>query len=147
MLNVSRSCCKARDPITEGTERMIKLTFCLRRQPHLTRADFQTYWRDIHGPIVERHRDALRFIAYHQIHTIDDPIGTALAEIRKAPPAYDGVAEMIWASRADLDQAMNSAEGRAAGRELLADERRFIDLAQSPIWLGEIPVSLTAALP
>tara|TARA_B110000208_G_C11418930_1_gene302671 strand:+ start:56 stop:184 length:129 start_codon:yes stop_codon:yes gene_type:complete len=39
---------------------------------------------------------------------------------------------------------MTNAEGRAAGRELLADEKRFIDLANSPVWLGKIPFSLTA---
>ncbi|MFY9211005.1 MAG: EthD domain-containing protein [Aestuariivita sp.] len=123
---------------------MIKLTFCLRRKPQLSRAEFQTYWRETHGPIVEKHRAVLGFVAYNQIHTIDDPMGTALADVRGAPPAYDGVAEMIWASREDLDTAMTSAEGRAAGRELLADEKRFIDLANSPVWLGDVPFSLTS---
>ena len=31
---------------------MIKLTFCLRRLPHLTREEFQTYWREQHAPLV-----------------------------------------------------------------------------------------------
>ena len=123
---------------------MIKLTFCLRRQPHLSRAEFQAYWRERHGPLVEKHRNALRFVAYNQIHTINDTMGTALAEIRGAPPAYDGFAEMIWASRTDLDAAMTSPEGRAAGRELLADEKQFIDLENSPISLGDIPFGLTS---
>ena len=123
---------------------MIKLTFCLRRLPHLSRKEFQTYWRDTHGPMVEKHRKALRFSAYNQVHTMEDEVGTALGSIRKAPPAYDGFAEMIWASRADLDASMNSAEGRAAGRELLADEKQFIDLENSPISLGEIAFGLTA---
>ena len=123
---------------------MIKLTFCLRRLPQLSREEFQSYWRETHGPIVQKHRSALRFTIYNQIHTIEDPVGTALAEIRDAPAAFDGVAEMIWASRDDLEAAMTSAEGRAAGRELLADEKRFIDLKSSPVWLGKIPVSLPA---
>jgi len=123
---------------------MIKLIFCLRRQPHMSRAEFQTYWRETHGPLVEKHREALRFAAYNQIHTIEDETSTALGDIRGAPLAYDGFAEMIWASRADLDASMTSAEGRAAGRELLADEKRFIDLVNSPISLGEIPFGLTS---
>ena len=121
---------------------MLKLTFCLRRLPHLSRDEFQTYWRETHGPMVEKHRDALRFATYSQMHTIDDAIGSALGDIRNAPQAFDGFAEMTWASRADLDAAMTSAEGRAAGRELLADEKRFIDLENSPISLGAIPFSL-----
>ena len=51
---------------------------------------------------------------------------------------------MTWADRADLDEAMNSTEGRAAGCELLADEKRFIDLANSPISLGKIAFGLTS---
>ncbi|MFT5776135.1 EthD domain-containing protein, partial [Hyphomonas sp.] len=30
---------------------MIKLSFCLRRLPHLSREDFQTYWREQHAPL------------------------------------------------------------------------------------------------
>ncbi|MFK7836880.1 MAG: EthD domain-containing protein [Sulfitobacter sp.] len=123
---------------------MIKLTFCLRRLEHLSRAEFQTYWRETHGPLVEKHRTSLRFLSYSQIHTMEDPVGTALAEVRSAPPNFDGVAEMVWATRADLDTSISSAEGRAAGRELLADEKQFIDLENSPIWLGNVPFSLHA---
>jgi uncharacterized protein (TIGR02118 family) len=123
---------------------MIKLTFCLRRLPYLTREEFQEYWRGTHGPLVEKHRNALRFAAYHQVHSFDDPTATALGDVRGAPPDFDGFAEMIWASRADLDTAMTSPEARAAGRELLADERRFIDLENSPISLGTIPFKLTS---
>lgn len=53
---------------------MLKLVFCVKRLPHLSRADFQRYWR----------------------------------------PA-----------------------GRAASVALLEDERRFIDLAASPLFVGE----------
>jgi hypothetical protein len=34
-------------------------------------------------------------------------------------------------------QAATSEEGQTAQQALLEDERRFIDLASSPIWLGE----------
>jgi uncharacterized protein (TIGR02118 family) len=116
---------------------MIKLTFCLKRQSQLSLQDFQLYWREQHGPLMEKHKAALRFVHYAQIHRIEDTIGDALASIRGAAMPYDGVAETIWQSREDLELAMSSPEGRAAGRELLEDERRFIDLERSPIWLGE----------
>ena len=68
---------------------MIKLTFCLRRLPHLSREQFQTYWREQHAPLVAKH-------------------------------------------------AANSSEAAAAaGRELLEDEQKFIDLANSPLWFGD----------
>lgn len=123
---------------------MIKLTFCLRRRPGMSREDFQKHWREDHAPLIEKHKTALRFTRYAQIHTFADDIGTALADVRGAPEPYDGVAEMYWKDRAELEAAMTSAEGRAAGRELLADERLFIDLAASPIWLGEEKISLDA---
>jgi hypothetical protein len=68
---------------------MIKLVFCLRRLPHLSRGEFQCYWLDSHGPLVR-----------------------------------------------DLAPALG-VEGRDAGRRLLEDERRFIDLAHTPIWFGK----------
>ena len=36
-----------------------------------------------------------------------------------------------------LVRAATSEEGQAAQQALLEDERRFIDVANSPIWLGE----------
>ena len=38
---------------------MIKLTFCLKRLPHLTRAEFQTYWRDVYAPLVQTQAEVL----------------------------------------------------------------------------------------
>jgi uncharacterized protein (TIGR02118 family) len=116
---------------------MIKLTFCLRRLPHLSLAEFQQYWRDQHGPLMEKHKVALRFVHYAQVHRITDDIGDALGAVRGAPEPYDGIAETYWTSRAELEAAMTNPEARAAGRELLADEKTFIDLPKSPIWLGE----------
>jgi hypothetical protein len=36
----------------------------------------------------------------------------------------------------DLAAAGATEAGATAGRELLADERRFIDLARSPLWIA-----------
>lgn len=118
---------------------MIMLTFCLRRAAHLSPAAFRQYWLETHGPLVRRLQAAIGATRYAQLHALaDDPVGAALARVRGAPEAFDGIAQMCWASRADLDASMTSPAGRAAGRELLEDERRFIDLAQSPIWLNEV---------
>ena len=38
---------------------MIKLTFCLRRLPHLSREEFQRYWREQHAPLVAKHAKTL----------------------------------------------------------------------------------------
>jgi len=118
---------------------MIKLVFCARRLPHLSRDEFQRYWRETHGPLVRRHAGVLRIRRYVQLHTLDDPIQEALRASRGGPDPYDGVAELWWDSRDDL--VRDDPEWRRAGEALLEDERRFIDLPNSPLFIGaEHPV-------
>jgi len=116
---------------------MVKLVFCLRRLPHLSRDDFQRYWREQHAPLVARHADALRIRRYVQLHTRTDDINAALRASRGGPEEYDGIAELWWRDRDDLLAATASEAGQQASRELLEDERRFIDLARSPLWLAD----------
>jgi hypothetical protein len=63
-------------------------------------------------------------------------VNGALRASRGGPGDYDGVAELWWDSLDDLAAATASDAGRTASLELLEDERRFIDLARSPLWLG-----------
>lgn len=117
---------------------MIKLTFCLHRLPSLSREEFQRYWREQHAPLVARHAETLRIRRYVQMHSLadGDPVNAGLRASRGGPEDYDGVAELWWDSLEDLGVATASDEGRAASLALLEDERRFIDLARSPLWLG-----------
>ena len=116
---------------------MIRLIFALRRQPGMSRADFQRYWRDHHGPLVAKHSTTLNILRYVQLHTLDDPINDQLAGARgKMEPAYDGVAELWWTNREAFAGSFGQPAGQAAGRELLEDEGRFIDLPNSPLWLA-----------
>lgn len=116
---------------------MIKFVYCARRLPHLSREEFQRYWRETHGPLVRRHAEALRIRRYVQVHTLESLINDALRESRGALEAYDGVAELWWDSAEDLATAAGSPEGQKAAQELLEDERRFIDLERSALWIGE----------
>ena len=115
---------------------MFKLCFALRRAPQLSREEFQRYWRERHAPLVEKHRDALRIRRYVQLHTLDHPLNEPLRSSRGGPEPFDGVAELWWDSEEDLNAAVATPEGAAAGAELLEDEKRFIDLEHSPLWLG-----------
>jgi uncharacterized protein (TIGR02118 family) len=116
---------------------MIKLTFCLHRRPELSREEFQKYWIESHGPLVKKHGEALRIARYVQLHSGPAEESAALRASRGAPEEYDGVAELWWHSAEDLAAATSTPEGIAAGQALLEDERKFIDLARSPLWLGE----------
>ncbi len=116
---------------------MIKLVFCLHRLPHLSRDEFQRYWRDTHAPLVQRHAATLRIRRYVQLHSLAEgsALDAALQVSRGAPAGFDGIAELWWDSEEDIAAATATDDGRQAGLELLEDERRFIDLARSPLWL------------
>lgn len=117
---------------------MIKLVFTIRRREGMTRDEFQRYWRSEHAPLVERHAEVLRIRRYVQTHARDTEADGALAGSRGSEPRhYDGVAELWWDSVEDLLEASSSEDGQVAANALLEDERRFIDLPNSPIWLGE----------
>jgi uncharacterized protein (TIGR02118 family) len=116
---------------------VIKLTFCLRRLPHLSREEFQRYWRESHAPLVRAAAPALRVRRYVQSHTLPHALNETLRRGRGTPEPYDGVAELWWDSVEDLAAAGATPEGREAGRRLVEDERRFIDLAGSPLWVSE----------
>ncbi len=116
---------------------MIKLVYCLRRLPHLSREEFQRYWRETHGPLVRGHAQALRIRRYVQVHTLESQINDALRRGRGALEPYDGVAELWWESAEEFAAATDSPEGRKAGQELLEDERRFIDLERSALWIAQ----------
>jgi uncharacterized protein (TIGR02118 family) len=116
---------------------MIKIVFCLRRRPELSREEFQTYWATNHAPLVESHAAALGIRRYVQVHSVDDAISTAIAGPRHSPEPFDGVAELWLDSLEALTAAGSSPAGRAAASALLEDERRFIDLTRSPLFLAE----------
>jgi len=125
---------------------MIKLVFTLRRRPDMSREEFQRYWREQHAPLVARNAEALGIRRYVQTHACDTDLDETLAGARESEPRfYDGVAELWWDSIEELIAAATSEAGEAAGQALLEDERRFIDLAHSPLWLGEENVVIGAS--
>lgn len=116
---------------------MIKLTFCLTRLPHLSREAFQAYWLETHGPLVASVAERLQIRRYVQLHSLPAETSDALRASRDAPGGYDGVAELWFDSLEALAANSDRPEARAAAALLLEDERRFIDLARSPLWWGE----------
>ncbi len=116
---------------------MIKLIFCLRRREDLSKEAFQEYWLGTHAPLVRERAEVLGCRRYVQCHTMDLPGLHAGFERRNggAPEAFDGVAE-LWFD--NLDTLGTDDETRKqASAELLADERNFIDLSRSPMWIAQ----------
>lgn len=70
------------------------------------------------------------------MHTFDSPRNDALRARNGSDEPYDGVAE-LWYDSLDAMGGARSPEARQAARELLEDERNFIDLPRSPMWVAE----------
>lgn len=116
---------------------MIKLVFAVRRRTDVGLTEFHRYWRDEHGPLVRSLQPVLGIRRYVQTHRIETPLNDLLRASRRAREPFDGVAELWWDDTEALAAATSSPEGTAAGRSLLEDEARFIDLEHSALWLGE----------
>ena len=122
---------------------MVKIVFCLRRQSHLTPQEFQKYWYEVHAPLVRKHQKVLRIVRYVQFHSDFGPLTEKLRVFRSSPEAYDGVAEIWYESREALETLGKDPNARVSSRELPEDEKRFVDLSRSPIWLGEEKVIIS----
>jgi uncharacterized protein (TIGR02118 family) len=110
-----------------------RLVFPVQRRRELTREEFQRYWRDEHAPLVRRHARTMGIQRYVQVHTDLNAETDPGRAARGGAPPHDGVAE-LWI---DTELAEGTIEERrAAAAELLADERKFIDLEASPFFYG-----------
>jgi uncharacterized protein (TIGR02118 family) len=114
---------------------MVKVVFCLRRLPSLTLAEFLDYWRNVHGPLVQQHAEALGIRRYEQSHAMPSAAGTALGKVRGSAEPFDGIASLWFDDIEHIAPEHLTPAARSAAKELLEDEKRFIDLPRSPIWL------------
>ncbi|MGH7696807.1 MAG: EthD domain-containing protein [Gemmatimonadaceae bacterium] len=92
---------------------MIKLLYCFRKRPGLTDAEFDSYWRDVHGPIGARIPGLRRFVQSRVIQLPSDA----------RTPDFDGIVELWFDDARALIDARKSAEWREAG----LDEENFLD--------------------
>ena len=99
-----------------GGNAVLKLTFCLRRLPTLSLAEFQDYWLNKHGPLVRSLQPALGMVRYVQLHRLAGDLADGMRRVRGAPEPYDGVAELWWESEESYRAARRNPEAREAGR-------------------------------
>lgn len=120
-----------------GKDIMIKLAFCLRKLPSLTDSEFHDYWLNTHGPLVKSVAGKIGIIKYTQLHTLDTPLNASAQELRGGPDPYDGIAEAWWESMESLERTFGDPEAGAVFELLIEDEKKFIDLPNSPVWFAE----------
>ncbi len=116
---------------------MIKLIMCLKRRSDISREEFQTYWRDKHGPFFMENADVMGTRKYVQSHTLTSPLNDGMRESRGMQEEYDGVAEVWFESEEALMTAMGSDAMAELGPKLVADENNFIDHSKSSAFIVE----------
>ena len=93
-----------------------KLFACLLRVPALTRAEFETHWRERHAPLALRHHHTTRYVT----NVIDHRLGGG--------PDYDGFAELSFPPGEMQRHMYLTPEGQ---KEIEADIPRFIGTAHA----------------
>ena len=116
---------------------MIKLVYCIRKRADISEAEFHRYWLEEHGPRVKGHAAALGASRYVQSHTLDTPLNERFQQSRGAAPPHDGITELWWPDLETLQEVMQTAPAQEAARDLLEDERGFIDLEASTLFMTE----------
>lgn len=108
---------------------MIRLDYYVRRRGELAQDDFQALWLQEHGKLWVKHAETLGVRRYTQVHDWPDhPLCEAWRQgygVEGQP--YDGVSTAYWPSYRVLEEALASAEGKAAMAEILQHEKSLID--------------------
>ena len=80
---------------------MIKVIFCLRRRADMSLEDFQRYWREVHGPLVAKHRQALRIVSLAggrlaEIARFESARGPIVTDILAIDLTRDGRPDLVY---------------------------------------------------
>ena len=116
---------------------MIKLVYCIRKRADISQAEFHRYWLEEHGPRVRSHAKALGADRYVQSHTLDSEFNEGLRASRGMGAPHDGITELWWSDIESFTSGLGTEAGLAAGKDLLEDERHFIDFEASTLFLAE----------
>lgn len=116
---------------------MIKHVYCITRKDGMSAEEFHRTWRDDHGPLVKSFAEAINAVRYVQSHTVMEDLGEAMRAARGAGVQYDGVTEVWWNSREELEAGFASEAGQIAAKALLEDESRFIEFSKSRLFVTE----------
>jgi len=116
---------------------MLKLVYCIRRRQDVSAEEFHRYWLEEHAPLVRSVARAIGAVRYVQSHAVEPELNEVLRASRGAEEPYDGITEVWWDSRTDLEAALQTTDGLDAQRRLMEDEATFIDFARSRVFMTE----------
>ena len=111
----------------------VKATYLLTRRGDLTQDQCHETWLRDHGPLVARFAQPMQMAKYVQSHAIAPDVNAGLQAGRNFEPPLDGLTE-VWVN--SLDEMQGGGEAaRHAGAALVEDERRFVQMDRSRLFL------------
>lgn len=110
-----------------------KATYLLTRRDGLTQGECHETWLRDHGPLVASFAGPLRMAKYVQSHAIAPEINAALQAGRNYEAPLDGLTE-VWVDP-EAPGTANADEARAAAAALVEDERRFVQMDRSRLFM------------
>ena len=116
---------------------MMKISYCMRRKSHLSREEFQAYYRKKHTRVLTPEETAeLQMVRYCQLHVVDEEVNELLDSERGGEPPFDAVAEIWVDSEPAWRESWLSEGGQAALAKLKLDEQNFVDWSRSVIFMS-----------
>ncbi|WP_109078258.1 EthD domain-containing protein [Aggregatibacter kilianii] len=114
---------------------MFKIIMFVIKKASLSTAEFQALWA-AHSQKVEDFKDVLNIRRYAKTFPLTDvhQLDTQRATL---PFTFDAMGELWYDSKEDFVRARETEAGKYALAILREDEKRFVDLARSVMWLGE----------
>ena len=114
------------------------MTLCMRRLPHLSRAEFHRFWSEEHPKAaVADAAEVLGIRRYIRVFALSEELNEALRTIRGGEVDFDGVAEIWLDGVDDYLERWRVGPGLEVVKAFLDDERNFVDWTRSVFFLGE----------
>lgn len=110
-----------------------KATYLLAKRDDLTQAECHATWLHDHGPLVASFAGPLRMAKYAQSHAVAPEINAGLRAGRSYEAPLDGITE-VWTDPHATSTA-NATEVRDAAMALVEDERRFVQMDKSRLFM------------
>ena len=114
---------------------MFKITMFVRKSPYLSTEEFIKLW-EAHSQKVINYKNVLLIKDYAKTFPFQPTDEKSSTQRETLPFTFDAMGELWYESKDDFIKARNTPEGQKALADLRVDELKFVDMANSVMWLG-----------
>ncbi len=107
----------------QGSQKMIKVYFHLKRKPGMSVEEFQQHWREVHVPATQQVPTLRKYIFCLPL----------ASEYEQGEPLWDGIGETWWDSEAAFEAFTQTPEGQV----VINDLSTFSDQTAPPAFYKE----------